>query len=140
MAQFDCDTPECVAAHEHLQEARNTILTLCEDLEALRKKKEGYLASSALFLSMATATATVAKNLIGQFPWGTIVAILLFVLAGILAAIAGVFFALALALDDDIKKLEDELAAARKDFDAAVEEVMKACPSECWGDLNQPNC
>lgn len=141
MAQFDCDTPECVAALVQLQDGRNAILTLCNELKELRDKRARYLATAGAFAVFGTALAAAANKMKGDFPWGTIMAIILYIWAAAQFAIATMFVLLALALDDDIKKLEDELATARKAFDAAVANVMGACPSsECWPDLNQPSC
>lgn len=68
------------------------------------------------------------------------------IVGGILAAIA-FWVGLAVACltqinsyEKQISEAQDELTAARDEFDKAAAEVMEACGPECWDALNQPPC
>jgi hypothetical protein len=133
---LSCDSIECAQALKRLQTARNKILNLCGQLAQLRASAASFNMLMLTMLGISAALVTASQiPIIGLF----LAAALL--IAAALAFLAAVYFATRSALiNGQISNLEDELAAARNDFDNAVSEVMANCPQECWGVLDQPTC
>lgn len=138
----DCDSQECINARMAFQAAKNKILSLCSQIKQLRADLESKNKQADNARNFMLALLLLAAALAAFLPWP----FSLFVTGGVLLAaaiLAGVmigFLIQANNIEADISKLQEELVAARKAFDKAVADVMKACGPDCWDDLNQPPC
>lgn len=136
----ECDSPECIQALTRLQQKKNAILSLCDQLSQLRASAASFdsimkamLAMAGVLITLGTAAATIPIL-------GWIAALILYAMAAVFLGLALYFATRSALVKGQITQLENELAQARNAFDNAVAEVMATCPQECWGDLNQPKC
>lgn len=140
MATAQCDSPECVQALKHLQNARNKVLSLCSQLAQLRASAAGFDSLMKAMLAVATGMLAVAAA-VGAVPLlGWIAAAPFLALAAVFLALAIYFATRSALINGQISDLEQQLVAAQNQFNDAVSEVMANCPPECWGDLNMPAC
>ena len=140
MATSQCDSPECVQAHKHLQDARNKVLSLCSQLEQLRASAAGFDSLMKAMLALATGMLALAAAVAAIPVLGWIVAAPFLALALVFLTLAVYFATRSALINGQIHDLEQQLAAAQNEFTNAVSEVMASCPPECWGDLNLPTC
>jgi hypothetical protein len=136
MTGLVCDTPECSAAIARLQAARNRILSLCDRLSQLRASASSFNALAASMLAIAGVMAGLGTAVLPNL----IAAIAFWIAAALFAGLAVYFAVRSGIINGQINDVEQEMVAAREEFDKAVTEVMKNCPSECWGVLDQPLC
>jgi hypothetical protein len=135
-----CDSLECVQAQIRLQEAKNLILSLCDQIEQLRASAASFDALFKQFMNITT-TMMILAAAVAAIPVLGLLWAAAFLILALLAVTTAVYFASKSAvINGQIRDLEKELVDARNAFTSAAAEVMANCPQECWGDLSQPTC
>ena len=138
---LDCNSEECITARGNLVSARNEINSLCAGLALLRAALASATTMAAIYGAMAAAMLALAVVWAAFSGFGLgIIAVAFAGLGLVFLGIQAYFLGLVLNLNRQISEAEIELDEARKDFQSAVSEILKNCPSECWGDLVMPLC
>jgi ABC-type multidrug transport system fused ATPase/permease subunit len=137
---LECNSEECLTARANLATARNEIIRLCEIIASLRAKLASATAMAAIYGAMAAAMMALALALAAIPVVGWLVAAAVAVIGVVFLGLQAIYLVSIASLTRQINDTESELEAARKSFQLAVSEVMKNCPSECWGDLVMPTC
>ncbi|MBN2624808.1 MAG: hypothetical protein JXA83_15625 [Acidimicrobiales bacterium] len=138
----NCDEGECAQALARAVEARNRILSICSELDQIRKDQSAHRALAMLLVAAAVMMLAAALALLTlPWPFNLLAAIPAAVAAGLLIAF-GVQMGIVASLQQAAIDAVQRLGAARAELDAAVATVMDECDAECWAlvDLDQPAC
>ncbi len=135
------DNPACSAAEGAATRARNEIMERCNDVRAVRGRRD---AAAAVATALATAVVALVATGIAAFAiplFGTAIGAVLLGLAAGLAYLAGVQALIAFREQQNLDKAEADLAAARRRFTDAADRVGRMCSRDCITvDLTQPAC
>ena len=138
----NCDEGECAQALARAVQARNRILSICSELDQIRKDQSAHRALALALVAIAGLMAGVAMALLAlPWPFNLLAAIPAAIALGLLIAF-GVQMGIVASLQKAAIDAVQRLGAARAEFDAAVATVMDECDAECWElvDLDQPAC
>jgi hypothetical protein len=136
---LDCLSEECASARAKLEAARNEIIRLCERIKFLKGERDAARAMAIVLGAMAAVMLALGVVLVATIFFGILAAIF-FGLGLLFLTLQALFLGLVVRLNGQITDAEAQLDVASKAFQSAVAEVMKNCPSECWGDLVMPTC
>ena len=138
----NCDEGECAQALARAAQARNRILSICSELDQIRKDQSAH---RALALALAAAAALMVGVVLAllslPWPFNLLAAIPAVIALGLMIAF-GVQMGIVASLQQAAIDAVQRLGAARAELDAAVATVMDECDAECWElvDLDQPVC
>ena len=138
----NCNEGECGQALARVVEARNRILSICSELDQIRKDQSAHRALALVLLASAMMMLGAALALLAlPWPFSLLAAIPAAIAAGLLVAFA-VQLGIVANLQQRAIDAFQRLGAARAELDAAVATVMDECDAECWElvDLDQPPC
>src|SRR5438093_577566 len=127
-----CQTPACLSARAALPAARNAVITACQNLDIEKDKLSALRMQEMISWGIVAALLAVAAALSAIPIIGHILALVVLGLAALLAIPAGIATIQRLAQQGKVNDAEQALADARKNFDQAVQDIIKTCPDNCY--------
>lgn len=144
---LSCLSTECHAARIAAVNLGNQIVLKCGEIAAANARANAFWAIAGAILGLAGALIGYVVGAIGIAAAIAILVaatvslnflILWFIIT--LVATAILFLTLYAIAMIQVAVLQANLGALQNNFNTAAQNVMKSCPSTCWGDLRIPGC
>jgi len=145
---LDCLSTACQAAQAEKVMRTNDFILKCGEIAAAEARASAFMAVAvsifgvigAILGAVVTAVGGVAAALaiFAALPW-----ILKVIIVGIfvtLLATALLFLTLYAIAKVQVAILEGNLNGLRQAFLSSVDDIMRSCPTNCWGNLTLPTC